>query len=132
MDNLPELRDIHLPSTDISVFPLAYGWWLVLATIVAIVLLLLNSLKDNHSVAAAAKMSEILRRICVRQYPEAVALTDKKWIAFINSKTKEKLSARTAELLSEAPYMPTDIEKYSSADIDDLWRFCNRWIGDNL
>ena len=38
MDNLPELRDIHLPSTDISVFPLAYGWWLVLATIVAIVL----------------------------------------------------------------------------------------------
>ncbi|MCQ2735129.1 MAG: DUF4381 domain-containing protein [Alphaproteobacteria bacterium] len=150
MDNLPELRDIHLPSADISVFPLAYGWWLVLIIILAIVLLvffgrrirrasarlyathLLRSLKDDHSIAAAAKMSEILRRICVRQYPEAVALSDKKWIAFINSKTKEKLSARTAELLSEAPYMPTDIKKYSTTDIDDLWRFCNHWIGDNL
>ena len=29
MDNLPELRDIHLPE-GVSAFPPAYGWWVIL------------------------------------------------------------------------------------------------------
>lgn len=28
MDNLPELRDIHVPD-GVSAFPPAYGWWVV-------------------------------------------------------------------------------------------------------
>ena len=38
-DNLPELRDIHLPSGDISFFPLAYGWWVLAGVLAAVVLL---------------------------------------------------------------------------------------------
>ena len=34
MDNLPELRDIHLPTDGVSFFPLAYGWWGLLLLIV--------------------------------------------------------------------------------------------------
>ena len=32
-DNLPELRDIHLPES-IPAFPPAYGWWVILAGII--------------------------------------------------------------------------------------------------
>ena len=32
-DNLPELRDIHFPQDTISIWPLAYGWWLILSVI---------------------------------------------------------------------------------------------------
>ena len=35
-NNLPELRDIHLPD-GVSAFPPAYGWWVILATIIALV-----------------------------------------------------------------------------------------------
>ena len=38
MDNLPELRDIHVPD-GVSAFPPAYGWWVVLAGVVALFLL---------------------------------------------------------------------------------------------
>ena len=38
MDNLPELRDIHIPD-GVSAFPPAYGWWVVLAGVVALFLL---------------------------------------------------------------------------------------------
>ena len=38
MDNLPELRDIHLPD-GVSAFPPAYGWWLILAAIILAVVL---------------------------------------------------------------------------------------------
>ena len=39
-DNLPELRDIHLPTEDISVFPLAYGWWVLAAAVIILVLVI--------------------------------------------------------------------------------------------
>ena len=92
MDNLPELRDIHLPDEAISFFPLAYGWWVLLLLIVAAVILfkiigiiirksakiyarkLLTGLQPHYNTASIVKMSEILRRICVRRYPEAVSL----------------------------------------------------------
>ena len=37
MDNLPELRDIHLPSDGVSIFPLAYGWWGLLLLAIAMI-----------------------------------------------------------------------------------------------
>lgn len=150
MDNLPELRDIHLPSESISIFPLGYGWWYVLAGVLAIVVLiclfrwikqtsallyarhLLRSIKDKNTLSSAVKMSEILRRICVRKYPEAVAFADNKWIDFINSKTKRPITGKIAELLKNAPFIQEDSQVYSSADVAELWSFCYHWIGENL
>ena len=84
-DNLPELRDIHLPSGDISFFPLAYGWWVLAGVLAAAVLLawltrfLLQRSKKRYALkllaaarrpdlGSAVRMSEILRRICVYKY----------------------------------------------------------------
>ena len=36
--NLPELRDIHLPE-GVSAFPPAYGWWVILGGILLLLLL---------------------------------------------------------------------------------------------
>ena len=150
MDNLPELRDIHLPTDGVSFFPLAYGWWGLLLLIVLLLVgikvffwlrktskkvyafyLLRKTMSDN-SPAAAVQMSELLRRICVSRYPEAVALNGAEWIGFLNGKSKEKLNLKTADLLQNAPYIPETSKAYSEDDVMDLRQFCRRWIGENL
>lgn len=148
-NNLPELRDIHLPET-VSVFPLAYGWWVVLLCAVAVVLSyftirnllakskkrhalrLLNLINFSDIIPAAASMSEILRRICVYKYPEAAAMTPDNWVIFLNSHTRRKLSNKTAKLLAVAPYLPPQNKQYTKEDVKDLQTFCQRWIGENL
>ena len=34
MKNLPEIHDIYIPD-GVSMFPLAYGWWVILGSIIA-------------------------------------------------------------------------------------------------
>ena len=148
-DNLPELRDIHLPD-GVSAFPPAYGWWVVLLAALSIVaavklikiakikskklyaLRLLKATDKSSSIKAAANMSEILRRICVYKYPEALSLNGTEWIDFIHLHSKTKMSIKTAELLLNAPYMPCNNHTYSSNDVDELELFCQHWIGENL
>ena len=150
MDNLPELRDIHLPTDGIPFFPLAYGWWLLLLAIISLIVAiklfvwirrtsariyarkLLSRLQNVYNVEAVVQMSEILRRICVRKYPEAVALMNDEWITFLNGKSKHVLDEETSELLKNAPFMPKDSHLYSKEKQQKLWRFCYEWIGDNL
>lgn len=148
-DNLPELRDIHLPD-GVSAFPPAYGWWVILALIIGFLLLyylvrlarikskklyalhLLENINCNNSLRAAAGMSEILRRICVYKYPEAAVLSGGEWIVFLNNHTKAKLNDKTADLLLNAPYMPEGEGDFSVADVVALRLFCQKWIGENL
>ena len=117
-DNLPELRDIHLPD-GISLFPPAYGWWVIVGAIIGSVLFyrlirlmlqkskkryalrLLKTPADNNFIHQASAMSTILRRICIYKYPEAIVLTGKQWTDFLNSKCKEKLDDKTADLLHD-------------------------------
>ena len=98
-DNLPELRDIHLPD-GVSTFPIANGWWLILAGIILLFLLiqfilylrryskaryalkLLREISAENIIDAAKQMSEILRRICILKYKEAAALLGPDWIVF--------------------------------------------------
>ncbi len=150
MDNLPELRDIHLPSEGVSIFPIAHGWWLVLCAIISLILLihliillrrqskklyakyLLNKFAKDNTLASAVEMSEILRRICLKKYPEAVAYTGKKWTDFLAQKSKKTLSENSVTLLQTAPFRTRDDNTFSEQDIDDLRKFCFSWIGENL
>ena len=149
MDNLPELRDIHIPD-GVSAFPPAYGWWVILAGVIVLFLLvelflilrraskklyarrLLKNIISSSPVNAAVQISELLRRICVYKYPEATALSGRAWLDFLNAHTKTSLSGNAAELLINAPYIPTDTENYDIADLEVLRRFCYVWIGENL
>lgn len=148
-DNLPDLRDIHLPE-GVSIFPPAYGWWVLLVAVIAAILLyhlikylrtkskklyalrLLSNINPNIIIPSAVEISEILRRICVYKYPEAGALYGKDWIDFLNSHSAQTITATTADLLLNAPYAPTNTNTYTKNDIDDLIIFAKGWIGENL
>lgn len=148
-NNLPELRDIHLPE-GVSAFPPAYGWWVILAALLGLIALvwlvlflrrkskklyalyLLDNIRGSSSIAAAAEMSAILRRICVFKYKEAAALSGENWLKFLNAKTKQPLSGKAAELLLEAPYIPQESKCFAQSDVIRLRQFCQKWIGENL
>ena len=150
MDNLAGLRDIHLPEDSSFWWPIAGGWWITAALIMAAVAVyylgkeiwrasarfytqrILLSLKGDEDLAAAVKMSEILRRVCVRQYPEAVALVGDEWIAFLNQKSKEPLDAKAAAVLKDAPFIVPESRSLNAEDMQKLWQFCYAWVGDNL
>ena len=150
MDNLPELRDIHLPDQGVSFFPLAYGWWMIFGAVIASVLLiwlilqirkqskklyakyLLNKYAKENNIKSAITMSEILRRICLKKYPEAVAFSGQTWADFLLSKSQKGLSEKSLLLLQTAPYIKEDCDDFSAQDIIDLRKFCYDWIGENL
>ena len=148
-NNLPELRDIHLPE-GVSAFPPGYGWGIILAVILSIILIiylwklfrikskkiyalhLLQNIYCNDSISSAVEMSAILRRICVLKYKEAITLSGEEWIKFLNSKIKKPLYGKSADLLINAPYIPLNSKGFERADIVRLRQFCREWIGENL
>lgn len=148
-DNLPELRDIHIPQ-DISNFPLGYGWLVLLGILLGSFILykitrlavvksrkiytlrLVKNIPLANVQKSASKISEILRRVCVYKYPEATVLSGNDWIDFVNSKSKTKLNDKIAGLLVNAPYMPKNSTTYSIDDLAKLKIFCSKWIGENL
>ena len=148
-DNLPELRDIHLPSEGVSAFPPAYGWYVIILALVGLWLLwrgflvlrrkskkryafrLLSAYPQNN-IDSAVQMSNLLRRICVLKFPQATALFGQEWIDFLNQHGKKKILGQPAKLLINAPYIkPTSLE-YSAEDVAQLRDFCREWIGENL
>lgn len=148
-NNLPELRDIHLPD-DVSAFPPAYGWWvliggalIIFALLEAILffrkkskklyaLRLINRIQEHNVVVSALQMSEILRRICVYKYKNAATLFGKEWIDFLNSHSKYKLEGKAAGLLVDAPYIAQNTQTYTAENAETLKNFCKNWIGENL
>lgn len=148
-NNLPELRDIHLPAESISIWPLAWGWWFMVTVItVAVVCVLLYRLwrrkskklyalnllskLDGKTPVSAIELSEILRRICIYKYPQASSLLGEKWIAFLNTRSKMKLEGDAARLLIDAPYINPQTSVYNPAVFEKLRMFCRSWIGENL
>lgn len=149
MDNLPELRDIHLPE-GVSAFPPAYGWGVILVILIGIyvayelwrmwqrkskklyALRLLHNIQGVSTVVEAREMSEILRRICVFKFPQAASLFGNKWIDFLNLHCKEKIKGTAAQLLIDAPYIHPKTKNFTNTDAEKLRNFCKIWIGENL
>lgn len=148
-DNLPELRDIHLPE-GVSPFPLSYGWYVLLFGIIGLYLLIrlygwwqlksrklyankvINEIDETAIIDSSVKISELLRRICVYKYPQAVALSDKEWLDFLQNHCKNKLPAQSAELLKNAPYMNPKKNNFAAEDLKNLLAFAKNWVGENL
>lgn len=149
MNNIPEIRDIHIPQ-GVSIYPLAYGWWVMLVVgILSIVgmwfvfwaiktskkyyaLKTLNNIQVSSIVSSAIEMSELLRRICNVKYTEASSLYGKEWSDFLVNKTNFKISERALNLLIFAPFMDKNSNQYSIEDAKELKDFCKNWIGANL
>ena len=149
MDNLPEIRDIHIPE-GVSLFPIAYGWWFILLGLIGAIILIklialtirtskkiyalkqLKNINTDKPVVAAIKFSELLRRICHFKFKDASALYGEDWIKFLNDHTSHKIADDCAKLLIYAPFMNIDDKSYSSQTAEKLKTFCKYWIGANL
>ena len=149
MNNIPEIRDIHIPQ-GVSIYPLAYGWWVMLFVgILSIVgtwfifwaikkskkyyaLKTLNNIQVSAIVSSAIEMSELLRRICNVKYKDASSLYGKEWSEFLVNKTDFKISEKALRLLIFAPFMDINSNEYSIEDAQELKDFCKNWIGANL
>lgn len=147
MDNLPQLRDIHLP-TETMFFPLGYGWIVVLAALILayvfyrLVKFLYQKSKKRYALTllkrasadnldSARLISEILRRICLYRHKSAAAYYGTDWILFLNNHSRKPLSDSAAQLLVYAPYMAQD-KKYTPETYRALREFAENWIGENL
>lgn len=149
MDNLPELRDIHIPS-EVSIFPLAYGFWVLLLCLVLGFIIykmvvsfikssrkryaknLLKNIDTQNVISASCEVSNLLRRICVHKFPDAKSLSGKDWLEFLLKTSKITLTEKSAELLLNAPYIQKDSEKFDEKNLKSLMMFANNWIGENL
>ena len=149
MNNLPEFRDIQLPD-GVSFFPIAYGWWVLLAFLLFLCIGIkvfvafwksrkkyyslkkLESISTDNPVLAAMDISELLRRISLVKYRKSCALTGHEWIDFLNQHSSVPLSKKNAEFLSFAPFMNSSDKTYTPQDAEELKTFCKNWIGGNL
>jgi len=149
MNNLPEIRDIHIPD-GVSLFPLAYGWWVILLAVILLFVVIklimwsiktskkhyalkkLKQIETKNPVTSAIEISELLRRICTVKYRNASAFYGKEWIDFLNSKTSHPLSQNAAKLLMFAPFMKDNDKTYDYKTAEELKTFCQIWIGANL
>ena len=148
-DNLPELRDIHLPE-GVSMWPPAYGWFVILALVLLLItfyhcwkkwrqvsrklyaLRFLDKLERQNIADSGKKISELLRRICLYRYPEAVALSGNDWLMFIKQKSHHELSSGGENLLRNAPYINPQKSPYTAENLTDLIQYTQYWIGENL
>jgi len=122
------LRDIHLPEA-VSWWPLAIGWWLVLALIILLPLLIWGirklkarqllrrqALSELASIEAryeqhkndqqlVSEGSILLRRICISRFPrnDVAGLSGEAWLSFLNSQA-DSFDAATRQALISGPF----------------------------
>ncbi|KTD11643.1 hypothetical protein Lgra_1101 [Legionella gratiana] len=148
-DPLAQLKDIHLP-TPIGWWPLAPGWYVVIALIVLIsifisyriytnyrhakakkhaLLLLMNYQKqyekERNVALASAHISELLRRVALAYYPreEVASLHGEDWLRFLNETGKGIDFNLVRNMLLDAPFK-TD----QTLDLNPLFNTAQLWI----
>jgi len=147
MNDLPLLRDIHLPDP-IGLFPLGYGSLLLMGLFAVFVLSLpylrytylkskkkyaldLLQLITDKKMKSVCQISELLRRICKIKHKKAVALYGMPWADFLSKTTSQKLSPSQMQILINAPYAPSE-SQISDNDFDSIKTFAKHWVETNL
>lgn len=144
------LRDIHLPG-DVAWWPLAFGWWLLAATVVVLAVVAGFAIwrRRRHRVArralheimaalntgadparCAQRASIVLRRFAMtmnRNSFEVAGLTGKAWLDYLVrfGRSAELEETDGAELL-DLPYV--DPERVSADQAMALCRVCVAWV----
>jgi hypothetical protein len=149
VDPLAQLKDIHLPEP-ISWWPLAPGWYVLLALILIAItclayrlykrhryalakkraLVLLNSYqkdyeKEPNAPVTSARISELLRRVALVYYPreQVASLHGETWLCFLNQTSSGIDFNSVRELLLEAPFKTEE-----HMNITPLFHSAKLWI----
>ncbi len=148
MNELP-LRDIHLPEP-VSWWPPAPGWWLLLALVIMLAVLLPWLIKrwrrkSLHTLAQAEfkqiqhafqhhqdnvrlvqEISALLRRVCMSytSRSQAASLIGDDWLQQLDSLGQQPLfNSDIGRQLLTAPYQATN-----NIDANNLLNTCNDWL----
>lgn len=147
---LPELKDIHLPGTP-DIWPLALGWWLLLALVLGLAIglyfvlrkkrclkkhkqMLFNELSQvetklqNADKEAIAETNILLRRLALAYYPDehVASLTGRDWLKFLdNSGNTQDFTRGAGRILIEAPYRSGELENYNG---DEFIVLIRHWV----
>lgn len=149
---LSEVRDIR-GLENVSCWPLAPGWWILLGLLFTIILglflfkkwcamrarrfetqlkAMLESLRSETNIKKKAQgFSEILRLAALRKYGRAACagLEGKDWLDWLKAHDPKGFDwTDRAGILIEAPYMPDQVVAKSDADFDALFKAAERWV----
>lgn len=127
MNPLDQLQDIHLPA-QVSAWPPAYGWWLLLLLTIALLVFAFVVLRNKrrHNMARKAAIQQLqrihsaqpswqsdinalLKRVCVSYFPaeQVAGLHGSDWVDFLadklpnKGKTKDKIKAPFVQTMNE-------------------------------
>ena len=143
------IRDIHLPEP-ISWWPLAPGWWILLALIIGLIALFwfiktrkkqqkdtlfsihqqvmeelqkINQIEDNR--LFTQKLSELLKRVAITKYGKKVAgLTGKAWLEFLDTQwNRNDFTQGKGQILLDLPY-----RRDPQADRKEILQLVKHWL----
>ncbi|THB74844.1 MAG: DUF4381 domain-containing protein [Gammaproteobacteria bacterium] len=148
-----QLKDIHLPAEP-GIWPLALGWWLLLAFAMALVIAAMIAwarykrkkprrdalhqleeiekqyLRSKDCVLYVQEISKILRRVGMQAFSrrECAQLNGHDWLQFLQSHSESaSLSDNISKCLLYGPY-----SKETDLDVSELFKFTQQWIRRNL
>ncbi|MGQ4002146.1 DUF4381 domain-containing protein [Francisellaceae bacterium CB300] len=148
---LDQLKDIYLPPQISSWWPLAYGWWIVIAVLILLVLLALlvlrkrkkhkqyintvvNDFKENLGAVYVTKPKEVvqsisvyLKRIAVHKFPkdEIKTLHGKAWVDYLESKTKKDVFDGEVTSYLTNTYKPYELD---DSELEKIVSASEKWI----
>lgn len=146
---LEKLRDIHLPEP-ISWWPLAPGWWALLALVVVVAIAIAIALhlrartvryralreletlrrKDDLGLDEAALGIEVLLKRIILQKPQHMALAaahGTRWVDHLVT-GPGAMPPEVARFIAEAPYAPVAANENGGPDRAHLFSSARTWI----
>lgn len=144
---LEQLKDIH-QSAPVGWWPLAWGWWVLVITLVAVLIFSVYSIRQYHLKRVAKKQSlsllkqihpqdsnwpvqihVLLRRVCLTYFPthNVAQLHGDKWLAFLSAQLSEKHAIQLAPALKQlvmSQYQPMT----QTLDFEEVNQCVKQWI----
>ena len=146
------LRDIHLPD-GVAFWPLAYGWWILIAVIImtAIIAFIVYKRnqkarisaitlarvefaritseyqKSNETLMLVKEISILLRRLSISLFPrtEVASLTGEEWLVYLDRYVDgAPFTEGQGRMLVDAPYR----QNVDTEELDTLIQQCHNWI----
>lgn len=132
------LRDVHVPDAP-SLWPLAPGWWLLLALLGAVIAVVVGlALYRRHRLARwralfdgsgatsepaarIAAISELLRRAARRVDARADRLQGEDWLRFLDGGTRKDFTAGAGRILLDGGYRK-DVDAGALARLETVAR----------
>ena len=152
---LSKASDIH-DITDISVWPLAAGWWLVMFLFLVACFIVakkiiaiktfrkswkyrlvkeLEEIANSQDVQKAkeniSRINDLLKRLSIQLYgrKDSAGLTGRQWLSWLTNRDPKNFNwLKKAEILIEHPYMPEEKIKASQEQISALAKAARNWL----